>query len=113
MKPGIAIPLGVAGILAAIGPPIPITNANGLFGGHPFLAYCFWGASFALIIVAIVGWVVNSKREKKNDLRLPTPSVQGNQENKQEFNPQQNCYFNSSLSGTVLVEPDEIAISVR
>jgi hypothetical protein len=67
MKPGIAIPLGVAGILAAIG--TAIANANGLFGGRPSLAYWFWSASFALIIVAIAGWVVNSKQEKKKHTR--------------------------------------------
>jgi hypothetical protein len=64
MKPVIAISLGAAGILAAIG--TAVANANGLFVGHPSLAYWFWGASFALIIVAIAGSVVNSKREKKH-----------------------------------------------
>ena len=63
MKPGIAIPLGVAGILAAIG--TAIANANGMFAGHPSSAYWFWGASFGLIIVAIAGWIFNSQREKK------------------------------------------------
>jgi hypothetical protein len=71
--------------LAAIG--TAIANTNGLFLGHPSLAYWFWGASFALIAVAIAGWVVNSKRETKHDPPPPTSPVKVRQENKQEFNP--------------------------
>lgn len=53
MKPSIAIPLGIGGILAAIG--TTIANANGLFAGHPSLAYWFWGASAISITVSTVG----------------------------------------------------------
>jgi hypothetical protein len=105
MKPTIAIPLGVAGILSAIG--TAFANANGLFVGHPSLAYWFWGASFALIAFAIVGSVVNSKREKKNDSPLSTPPpVQVHQENKQEFNPQ----FNPQI---VIGDQDHASVTAK
>ena len=62
MKPNIAIPLGVAGILAAIG--TTIANANGMFSGHPSLAYWFWGGSLALIAIAVIGWVADWRKLK-------------------------------------------------
>jgi hypothetical protein len=58
MKPIIAVPLGVAGILAGIG--TAIANANGWFIGHPHLVYWCWGGSFIFIVVAVVGWIFNA-----------------------------------------------------
>jgi hypothetical protein len=87
MKPGIAIPLGVGGISAGIG--TAFANANGVFTGHPSLAYWFWGASCVLIALAILGWLANSSGEKKDD--SPTrsiPPVEVRQENKQIVNQQ-------------------------
>jgi hypothetical protein len=92
MKPGIAIPLGVAGILAAIG--TAIANANGLFVGHPSLAYWFWGASFVLVAVAIAGLVVNARQGAQ-----PT-------EPKHVFNIKQEANPNStSTSASLMLEP--------
>jgi len=101
MKPRIAIPLGVAGILAAIG--TSIANANGLFAGHPSLAYWFWAASLAMIVIAVAGWLFGSDTSSfhssepatKSPLPPPLPPpVTVHQENKQEFNPQFNPTFN-------------------
>lgn len=73
MKPSIAIPLGVAGILAAIG--TTIANANGLFAGHPSLAYWFWGGSLAILVIAVAGWLFRPREQATKAL----PSVhQGN-----------------------------------
>ncbi len=44
--------MGVVGVLTAIG--TAITNANGVFNGHPSLAYWFYGAAVVLVIVALV-----------------------------------------------------------
>jgi len=66
MKPSIAVPLGVAGILAAIA--TAIANANGLFAGHPSLAYRLYGASCVLIAISIVGWAVNARH---SDMEAP------------------------------------------
>jgi hypothetical protein len=93
MKPKIAIPLGVAGILAAIG--TTIANANGLFAGHPSLAYWFWAASLVMIAIAVAGWIFGSdassfhSSERAKEPAPPTlPSqVTVHQENKQEFKP--------------------------
>jgi hypothetical protein len=54
MKPHIAIPLGVAGILAGIG--TAIANANGVFAGHTSLHFWFYTASFIMIAIAVAGW---------------------------------------------------------
>jgi len=59
VKPEIAIPLGVAGILAAIG--TAIANANGWFVGHPHLVYLCWGGSGALIVAAIAIAIFGTK----------------------------------------------------
>jgi sugar phosphate permease len=67
MKPQVPILLGVAGILAAIG--TAIANANGLFVGHPHLAYVFYTAAFILIAVSIIGWIANKDR------RVSVPDV--------------------------------------
>jgi membrane protein implicated in regulation of membrane protease activity len=81
MKPSIAIFLGVAGILAAIG--TAIANANGLFAGHPSWAYWFYGASFLSLMAALVGWLKGDFRalEKRPSGKLaataePEPSAE-------------------------------------
>jgi hypothetical protein len=81
MKPRIAIPLGVAGILAAIG--TTIANANGLFVGHPSLAYWFWAASLVMIVIAIAGWLLG-----RDQPSLSPPAVPQRITQHQEFNPQ-------------------------
>jgi hypothetical protein len=68
MKPSIAIPLGLAGILAAIA--TAIANANGLFAGHPHLSYWFYGCSFILIVVALVGLRRSNKNQTQPDVAL-------------------------------------------
>jgi hypothetical protein len=62
MRPAIAIPLGVAGILAAIG--TAYGNANGLFAGHPSLAYWFYSASFVMLALSIAGWILSARHSK-------------------------------------------------
>ena len=70
MKPKIAIPLGVAGILAAIG--TAIANANGLLSGHPFLAYWLYGASLLLIVISVGGAVADWLRSRTNSPVSPS-----------------------------------------
>ncbi|MBZ5723147.1 MAG: hypothetical protein LAO03_22640 [Acidobacteriia bacterium] len=65
MKPKIAIPLGVAGMLAALG--TAIANANGIFTGRPYLAYLCWGISLALIMFAILMANVKVSPDPKAD----------------------------------------------
>jgi hypothetical protein len=94
MKPRIAIPLGVGGILAAIG--TTIANANALFAGHPSLAYWFWAASFAMIVIAVAGWLFGAETSSLQPPPLPPPPspISVHQENKQTqtFNPQVNVH---------------------
>lgn len=98
MKPSIAVPLGVAGILAAIG--ATIANTNGLFAGHPSLAYWFWGASLVLVVIAIAGWLLG--RDKAHLSPSPPQTITQHQ----EFNPQ----FTPTINiGT----PDSRAITIE
>jgi hypothetical protein len=102
MKPRIAIPLGVAGILAAIG--TTIANANGLFAGHPSLAYWFWAASLVLLVIAIAGWLLG--RDKAPLSQSPPPTAPQIITQHQEFNPQ----FTPTINiGT----PDSRAITIE
>ncbi|MGB8583761.1 MAG: hypothetical protein WCD47_23305 [Candidatus Sulfotelmatobacter sp.] len=61
MKPEIAFPLAVGGILAALG--TTIANANGLFSGHPRWAFLSYAVSIILIALATFGWIRNRKKE--------------------------------------------------
>lgn len=63
MKPSIALPLGVAAILAGIG--TAIASANGQFAKHPSLAYWFYGPSLALLLIAVTGWIVSVRQDHK------------------------------------------------
>lgn len=70
MKPSIAVPLGIGGILAAIG--TSIASTNGLFAGHPYLAYWFWAASSAMIAIAVAGWLRGRIKEPIKDSETKT-----------------------------------------
>jgi hypothetical protein len=103
MKPKIAIPLGVAGMFVAIG--TPIANANHLFDGHPTLAYWFYGAAIALIVVALVGWILDAQKKPNiksaNESDTSPPPATAHQGVKQEANPQINSQINPHFNISV------------
>ena len=67
MKPKIAVPLGIAAMLVAVA--TAFANANGLFSGHPYLAYWFYAGAGAMLLIAIGGWIFDSEKaaQKRQD----------------------------------------------
>lgn len=93
MNPRIPVLVGMAGSLIAIG--TAVANANGLFTGHPHLAYWFYGAALILIGVAFYF----SRRPHNN----VSPLAQRDPRIRDSFNPSQNI----TASPTINVYPPE------
>jgi hypothetical protein len=79
MKPKVAIPLALAGMLA--GAAITIANANGWFAGHPHLFYLCAGGAVALIAIAVGGAAIDALRKPKTEAETPRIHIENRLEN--------------------------------
>jgi len=64
-----------------------ILNANHVFDGRSWIAWCLYGATIILLAWAAVNAVSGTKREEKTPAPPPAQQII-HQESKQEFNPQ-------------------------
>jgi hypothetical protein len=79
MKPKVAIPLALAGMLA--GAAITIANANGWFAGHLYLFYLCAGGAVALIAIALGGAVIDALKKSKTEAETPRIHIENRLEN--------------------------------
>jgi hypothetical protein len=79
MKPKVAIPLALAGMLA--GAAITVANANGWFAGHPYLFYLCAGGAVALLAIAVGGAVIDALRKSKTEAETPRIHIENRLEN--------------------------------
>jgi hypothetical protein len=79
MKPKVAIPLALAGILAAAS--VSIANANGWFAGRPWLFYLCTGGAIMMIAIAIVGAVIDATRKPRSGADQPHSPINIHLEN--------------------------------